>query len=86
MYQKIGKTPNAALYRVYNLDTGEEIKYCIEADDIKGTYVVYCKDEKGDHIIIDDPPHGKRIKTERRWGNIILIHRDEMRKEKDGSI
>ncbi len=80
MYQKIGKTPNAALYRVYNLDTGEEIKYCIEADDTKGTYVVYVM-EKGNFVTIEDPLYGKRVKTERKLGNIKLIHRDNMRKE-----
>ena len=80
MYSKIGETPNAALYRVYNLDTGEEIKYCIEADDIKGKYVVYVM-EKGNFVTIEDPLYGKRVKTERKWGNIKLIHRDNMRKE-----
>ncbi len=75
MYQKIGVTPNAMCHRVYDLDTGKEIEHCIEADDVIGRYVIYIIDEQ-DNLVIEDYPGGRRIKTETKWGNIKLVHRD----------
>ena len=40
-------------YRVYNTETGEEVRYCLEVDTVKGEAVVYVQDSSGE-LLLDE--------------------------------
>lgn len=72
MRKQVGVDDDAMLYFVHDLDTHEDIRGVVWADDETGEYCVFAKDAE-DRYIHD----GETAQTEVKKGRIKLIHRND---------
>jgi hypothetical protein len=82
MYKHARESRDAISYRVINLDTEEEIKHCIWADDASGIYCAYETDKSNDYLFATDclgrklTGNNQQLKTKVKKGNIKFIRSD----------